>query len=150
MDTVAQPPADADLHLLTDWSDASGTNRTRKAAVLSVLVHVVVLTALAFLPESAFFSSPPPVEDAELHKVVTPLIEPLTELTQKPPTKGKVNKEFNATDLKPRPNIQIPVGPPSTTRPKAVLPAPPVPVPKPVQPTPLPEPPKVETAKESP
>ena len=150
METVAQPPADADLHLLTDWSDASGTSRTRKAAILSVLVHVVVLTALAFLPESAFFSSPPPVEDAELHKVVTPLIEPLTELTQKPPTKGKVNKEFNATDLKPRPNIQIPAGPPSTTRPKAVLPAPPVPVPKPVQPAPLPEPPKVETAKESP
>ena len=67
-------------------------------------------------------------------EVVTPLIEPLTELTQKPPTRGKINKEFNATELRPRPNIQIPAGPPSTTRPRAALPAPPVPTPKPVQP----------------
>ena len=151
MDTVGQPPADADLHLLTDWSDPSGQSRTRRAAVLSVLVHVIVLAALALLPESVFFSAPPPVETAEVHKIVTPLIEPLTELTQKAPTKGKVNKEFNATDLKPRPNIQIPAGPPSTSRPKAVLPPTPVPVSKPVQPAPLPEPPKVETAvKEAP
>jgi TonB family protein len=146
MDTVAQPPADAELHLLTDWSDPSGQKRTRKAAVLSVLVHAVVLTALAFLPESALFSPPPPVETANVEKIVTPLIEPLTELTQKAPTRGKINKEFNATEMKPRPNIQIPSGPPSTTRPKAAIPAPPIPAPKPVQPAALPEPPKVETA----
>jgi TonB family protein len=151
MDTVAQSAADAELHLLTDWRDPSRGDRTRKAAIFSVLVHVAVLAALAFLPESAFFSSPPPVETAEVRKVVTPLIEPLTELTQKPPTKGKINKEFNATELRPRPNIQIPAGPPSSTRPKAALPAPPVPTPKPVQPAPLPEPPKVEAAvKQSP
>ncbi len=144
MDTVAQPPADADLHLLTNWSDPSGRKRTREAAVLSVIVHAIALIVLAFLPESAFFSSALPVETAKVDRIITPLIEPLTELTQKAPTKGKITKEFNATDLKPRPNIQIPEGPPSTTRPKAVVPAPVTP--KPPQPSPLPEPPKVETA----
>jgi TonB family protein len=146
MDTVAQPPADADLHLLTDWSDPSGQKRTRKAAVLSVLVHGIALIILAFLPESALFSPATPLETADVEKIVTPLIEPLTELTQKAPNKGKINKEFNATELKPRPNIQIPAGPQSTTRPKAAIPAPPVPTPKPVQPAALPEPPKVESA----
>jgi len=144
MDTVAQPPADADLHLLTNWSDPSGRKRTEKAAVLSVLVHLIALIALALLPESAFFSSPPPVETAKVDRIITPLIEPLTPLTQKAPTKGKITKEFNATDMTPRPKIQIPQGPPSTTRPKAAIPAPVAP--KPAQPVPLPEPPKVETA----
>jgi TonB family protein len=68
-------------------------------------------------------------------------------LTQKDPNKGKINKEFNATDLHPRPRIQVPDAPPSTTRPKALRPAPaPVAAPPPKPAAPIPEPPKVEMA----
>jgi len=44
---------------------------------------------------------------------------PLTELTQNMPNKGKLNKEFNATELHPRPRIQVPHGPASVTMPQA-------------------------------
>jgi TonB family protein len=79
----------------------------------------------------------PPPQTAQVQ--VTPLIEPLTELTQNTPTKGKVNKEFNATELHPRPRIQVPMGMPFAL-PQAPQPAQPKPAP------PLPEPPKVEAA----
>jgi TonB family protein len=82
-------------------------------------------------------------------KRVTPLIDPITELTQKAPNTEKVTKEFNAHDVAPRPRIQIPQGAISTSRPAAPTPAPPVPVPqmpaqKAAAPAPQPEPPKVE------
>jgi TonB family protein len=145
LETVVPPPADAELHLLTEWGDDYGRARTKRAAVLSVLAHIGIIVLLVALPES-FLESPP--RQAEVKRLVTPLIEPLTELTQKPPNKGKINKEFNATDMNPRPRIQIPDAPPSTTRPKAAVPAPtPVASTPPPKPTPpLPEPPKVEMA----
>jgi len=152
METVVPPPADAELHLLTEWGDPYGRTRTKRAAVLSVLVHIAIIVLLVALPEG-FLESPPPPQQAEVKRVITPLIEPLTELTQKPPNKGKINKEFNATDLHPRPRIQIPDAPPSTTRPRAAVPAPtpvasapaPVAAAAPPKPTaPIPEPPKVE------
>lgn len=147
METVVPPAEDAELHLLTEWGDPYGRTRTKRAAVLSVFVHVAIIALLIFLPEG-FLESPPPPQQAEVKRVITPLIEPLTELTQKPPNKGKINKEFNATDMHPRPRIQIPDAPPSTTRPRAAVPArTPVasaPPPKPTPAAPLPEPPKVE------
>jgi len=82
--------------------------------------------------------------------VITPLIDPLTELTQKAPNTGKVNKEFNAAEIEPRPRVRIPAPLPSTPKPaaarEAVIPA--MPAPKPAPATPLPEPPKVEANKE--
>ena len=147
METVASPPADAELHLLTEWGDPYGRTRTQRAAVLSVLFHIAIIVLLVILPEG-FLESPPPPRQAAVKRIITPLIEPLTELTQKPPNKGKINKEFNATDMHPRPRIQIPDAPPSTTRPRAAVPAPnPVSSTPPPKPTPpLPEPPKVEMA----
>src|SRR5579885_1537798 len=144
MDPLAQPPADADLHLLTEWDDPFRKKRVGRAALYSGLVHAFLLLGLVFVPENVWFSPPQAAQTAEVRRVITPLIEPLTELTQKAPNHGKLNKEFNATELKPRPNIQIPAGPPSTTRPKAAVPAPPAAEPKPQPPTPLPEPPKVQ------
>jgi TonB family protein len=70
-----------------------------------------------------------------------PLIEPLTELTQKAPNKGKLNKEFTTPEIEPRARIQIPPGPPAPTPPQQFRPAP-TPAPKPA--APLPEPPKIE------
>jgi TonB family protein len=131
METVVQPPSDAELHILTQWGDAADRPRKRRAAVLSVVVHVAAVVTLFSLPKGLFEPLP---RTAQVQ--ITPLIEPLTELTQNAPTKGKINKEFNATELHPRPRIQIPMRLPFTTTP----PAPPKPAP------PLPEPPKIEAA----
>jgi TonB family protein len=73
---------------------------------------------------------------------VTPLIAPLTELTQTAPNKGKISKEISAEALLARPRIHIPPSPPPAMRPAAPKPASPSPPPAPV----LPEPPKIETA----
>jgi TonB family protein len=134
METVVPPPADAELHILTEWGDAADTPRKRRAAVFSILVHVAAVVILFTLPKGFFV---PPPQTAEVR--VTPLIEPLTELTQNAPNKGKINKEFNATEMHPRPRIQVPMGLPSAALPQAPHPAEP-------KPAPLPEPPKVEAA----
>jgi TonB family protein len=150
METVAQPPADAELHLLTEWGDPAGRTRTRRAAVLSVLAHGALIGVLALLPDN--FLAPPP-RQAEVKHIITPLIEPLTELTQKAPNTGKINKEFNATELHPRPRVQMPNSPPPSTRPAAPPPrvaSVPPPAPKAAPVAALPEPPKVEQAVNAP
>jgi len=134
METVVQPPAGAELHILTEWGDAADRPRKRRAAFFSVLVHVAAVVTLFSLPKG-FFEPLPRTAQVQ----ITPLIEPLTELTQNTPNKGKLNKEFNATELHPRPRIQVPMGLPSVTLPQAPQPAEP-------KPAPLPEPPKVEAA----
>jgi TonB family protein len=134
METVVQPPAGAEIHILTDWGDAADRPRKRRAAVLSVVAHVAVVVTLFSLPKGLF---EPVLHTAAVQ--ITPLIEPLTELTQNAPTKGKVNKEFDATEMHPRPRLQIPM-----VLPAASLPARPAEAPKPAPP--LPEPPKVEAA----
>jgi TonB family protein len=135
METVVQPPAGAELLILTDWGDAADRPRKRRAAVLSVVAHVAVVVTLFSLPKGLF---EPPPRTASVQ--ITPLVEPLTELTQNTPTKGKVDKEFNATEMHPRPRIQMPMALPSAT-----VQAPrPAELPKPAPP--LPEPPKVEAA----
>ena len=142
MDTVALPPADAELHLLTDWSEAGRRERTRTAAIGSLLTHVLLIGAAMAVPTWA-----PPPREPEVRRTITPLVEPITELTQKAPNTAKVTKEFNAHDVVPRPRIQIPQGEMSTTRPAAPRPAPPIPpmpAPKAAEPKPEPEMPKVE------
>ena len=74
METVVQPPADADLHILTQWGDAADAPRKRRAAVFSVLAHVVAVVTLFTLPKGLFV---PPPQMAQVQ--ITPLIEPLTE-----------------------------------------------------------------------
>ena len=134
METVGKPPADVELHLLTDWRDPSGRGRTGRAAVLSVLVHIAAVVFVVVVPESIM---QPPVR-RRLEAVVTPLIEPLSLLTQKQPNTGKLAKEFNATHIEPRPRIQAPPAPPAAApaQPQAAAPAPPTP--KPAQATALP------------
>ncbi len=146
MEPLVQPLADVELNLLTKWGDPNSRARTQKAAVLSVLVHGAAILTLALLPSSLYQARP---ESGPLiHRVITPLIEPLTELTQKAPNKGKVTKEFNAAEISPRPRLQSPAPMPSTNRPaaarQAVIPS--MPAPRPAPATPLPEPPKIETA----
>jgi TonB family protein len=141
METVVQPPADAELHLLTEWNEPGRRERTRTAAIGSVIAHAALIAILMVLPAYV-----PPVREVIVHRTITPLIEPPTPLTQKDPNTAKVTKEFNAADVAPRPRIQLSQGAPSTSRPAAPRPAvlPPMPAPKVAQPTPLPEPPKLE------
>jgi TonB family protein len=142
METVGKPPADVELHLLTDWSDPSRLNRTGRAAVLSVLVHIGLIVFIVVVPESIM----QPVARRAIETVVTPLIEPLTVLTQKEPNTGKVDKLFNATRIEPRPRIQAPPAAPPAPPPQAAAP----PTPKPPQQVALPEPPKIELNTETP
>jgi len=120
--------------------------------VASVLVHAAGICLLVFLP-AGFLDGPPPARDAaQIHPRVTPLVEPLTEFTQKTPNKGKIAKELDVASLQPRERIQAPQGAPSTTRPQALRPAP-IPAPPAPQTTPqpsLPEPPKLEASNKEP
>src|ERR1035438_676003 len=127
METVGKPPADVELHLLTDWGDAAGRTRTGQAAVMSVLVHIAAIVFIVAVPESIM---QPPAR-RRMETVVTPLIEPLSLLTQKDPNTAKVDKEFNATHIEPRPRIHLPPAPPAAPppQPQAANPAPPTPKP---------------------
>src|SRR4051794_385896 len=142
METVVQPSPDAELHLLYEWSEPGRGERTRTAAIGSILAHIAIVAILMALPAYV-----PPAREFVAHQIITPLIEPPTPLTQKAPNTSKVTKEFNANEVEPRPRIQIPQGAASTSRPappRPAAPIPPMPAPKVAQQTPLPEPPKLE------
>ena len=142
MGTLVQSPEDIELNLLTQWGDPDSPTRTRKAAIYSVLAHAGVILILAVLPAPG----PHRPEVTEVHRIITPLIEPPTELTQKDPNTGKISKEFSVAS-EPRPHIQAPPALPSTSkRPQPLASVPSVPAPKPTPAVPLPEPPKVESA----
>jgi len=122
----------AELQLLTDWGE--DRSRVRSARILSVGLHLVVITVLVLTPRSLV--TPP----RRMATRITPLIEPLTELTQKAPNKGKISKEIIVGAVQPRPRIRIPparrfTNPPAAPRKsRAQAPAPP----------PLPEPPHLD------
>jgi TonB family protein len=120
----------AELHFLTTWEP--DRERIRVARLLSVAAHIVAIVALILMPHGVI-EAPRRVEQ------ITPLIEPPTELTQKAPNKGPIAKEVTVEALQPRSRIQIPNSPPSTTRPRAKISAPPQP-----PPAPLPEPPQLQ------
>jgi len=141
MERVAPPSDDLELHLLTAWDAFSDPARGRRAAVLSVLGHIALIAVLLLVPAAAF----EPERVAEVERIITPLIEPPSELTQKAPNSGKITKEFKLPNIEPRPRIQIPAAAPSTARPQAPRPAP-IPSPPLPQPTALPEPPKLEAS----
>jgi len=152
METVVQAPPDPELNLLTEWGDPDLSPRTRTAAIASVIFHAGVLLILILLPPQV--GTRRPESAVVVHRVITPLIEPLTELTQKAPNTGKVQKEFNAAEVTPRPRIQVPAAAPSTTRGRATkqaaIPTPPTPRPATPQPVPLPEAPKVDAGVKQP
>jgi TonB family protein len=140
METVGLP-TEPELHLLTEWGSTGDRKRERKAAVFSVLGHFLVVVLLMAIP--ADWSEP---EKPRQPPRVTPLVAPPVELTQRAPNKGKLSKEFDVVESQERPNIQIPRGAPSATRPRAFRPTPPQPSPVTAA-SPLPEPPKVDAPK---
>src|SRR5215469_9121998 len=130
-----------DIRLLLAWDTTLDQARSRRAGAISIAAHVVGIVLLLAVPREVVHPAP------EVHHI-TPLIFPPAELTQKAPNRGKISKSFNVESLLPRPRIQLPPTPPSTTRPRtAELSLPPSP---PSHPTALPEPPKIDTpAKDS-
>ncbi len=139
MEAVEVQQKTEDVRLLLAWDTAADQARSRRAGTLSIITHAVGLLILLSLPTQVF--RPP-----QTHRIVTPLVFPLKEPTQKAPNTEKIAKSFNVESLLPRPEVQAPVGRPSTTRPRALRP-PPTPVAKP-SPPPMIEPPKVEAVKD--
>jgi TonB family protein len=143
MDTV-----NPELRLWTDLGSAGATPRWREAAIASVASHVGLWVLLASLPSGVF----QPSKRIEAARKVTPLVAPPFELTQPDPNKGKISKSINIESLMPRPSIQLPRSPPSTTRPAAKTAAPPhnafvaPPAPQAAPAPQIAEPPKLETA----
>ena len=145
METVVQTPVEPELNLLTQWYDPADSDRRRRAAIATVIVHAVALTILFLLPESFFEEKRTP--DVVRH--ITPIYEPLTRLTQKAPNTAKAAKEFSAQQPPPRPHPPAPAPSPAGPKPEprqAVMP--PAPPPKPTQS--LPDPPKVDAAIKAP
>ena len=142
METVVQPPAAEELHLLTEWGDPAGRARTWLAAVLSLLANSAAVAFLFVLPEAIM--QPPRLPHTDI--LVTPLIEPLTVFTQKEPNTSKPTKTFKATDLEARPRVPSPRPAAAPPRQAMVAPPPPKPAPTPT----LPEPPKLEVVNAAP
>jgi TonB family protein len=127
METVVQPLAEAELHLLTDWSEPDSARRHRVAAVSSILANIGLILFFIWLPAG---TRPPEEPTPERH--VTTLIDPPTPLTQKAPNKSKVTNEFNAAEVRPRQRVVVPPSPPPVehaAQPKPFNP-PPMPAPK--------------------
>ena len=147
MEAVEPPQTEEDrsqsveeLHLLLDWGQPGDLERSRRAGILSVTVHVLAIGSLLLVPREVF-------REVETRRV-TPLIAPPTELTQKAPNHGKISKEFNVESLRPRPRLVAPPSPPPAMRAPAAALA--VPASKPAAPVAIPEPPKIETASKGP
>ncbi|HEY1221038.1 MAG TPA: TonB family protein [Bryobacteraceae bacterium] len=144
METVANQPIDVELHLLTDWSDPGAGARHRKAALLTIAIHVLVVVAMFTLPG---FEGP----RQAIERTFTPLIEPPTELTQKVANRSKVTAEFEVRSSPERPRVEMPEAPPAAPHEKPrpmVMPS--APAAKPAAAVPLPEAPKIDTTKQPP
>jgi len=111
--------------------------------IIGSSLGVHLLLALLAWDLSLFKARSPRPEEQRVVRKVTQLYLPYVEPTQPEPSKKKIDRSFDENSLKPRPNIQIPEGQPSTTRAAARIPAP---VSGQAEPAKLPEPPKIEAA----
>lgn len=134
------PGEDSGPNLLLDWTESSEPRRFLRAGIGSFLTHMV-LFALAFAIGSLDVPIPPPAPEVASNLRVTPLIAPPTQLTQRAPNKGKVNKEINIGNLMPRE-----ARPPAPVRPtRSFQPPLSVKTPSPdIAPTTLPEAPRLD------
>ncbi|HTB20567.1 MAG TPA: TonB family protein [Bryobacteraceae bacterium] len=136
--------ADSGPNFLLDWHESADSNRFWRAAIGTLIVHAVIVTLVVFL---ASLSGPAMQNGTEIvpdFRQAVHLILP-QDLTQKAPNKGKVAKEVNVEDLKPRPASQERLPPAPAVR--AFRPPNPRP-PGPEQATVTPriaDPPKIET-----
>lgn len=138
------PGTDSGPNLLLDWHESADSQRYWRAGVGSLIVHAGVISLVFLL---ASLSVPAPREGTEIipdFRQAVHLVLP-QDLTQKAPNKGKVAKEVNVEDLKPRPPTQERLPPAPAVR--AFKPPNPLPPGPPTQQTAprIAEPPKIET-----
>jgi TonB family protein len=130
-------------NLLLDWHESEASHRYWRAGVGTLIVHAGILSLVLFLSS---LSGPALKNGTEIlpdFKQAVHLILP-QDLTQKAPNKGKVAKEVNVEDLKPRPPRQERLPPAPAVRAfKPPNPQPPGP-PQPAAPK-IAEPPKIDT-----
>lgn len=139
-DTAPQTDSDnAAPQLLLDLGTGEDPRRRGMAALASVALHGFLILAL-----NAIFASPetvgPAAHDISRLRDATPLVAPLTTLTQKEPNRGPLSKEIDVESLRARLRAPVlPSPPPRRFEPPQIsapgTPAPPA----------LPEPPKIET-----
>jgi TonB family protein len=106
---TASSETEREIHLLLARDYTDDWRRWRLAGIWSTAFHVVLFIVLWLIPESPVT----PLRPERLFVVhVTPLYTP-TELTQKAPNKGKINKELTAEAIAPRPKVVAPAPAPS-------------------------------------
>lgn len=136
--------ADSGPNFLLDWRESADSHRYWRAAIGTLIVHAGIL-ALVFLLAS--LSGPAVKNGTEIvpdFRQAVHLILP-QDLTQKAPNKGKVAKEVDVEDLKPRPASQERLPPKPAARAfKPPNPRPPGPEQSTVTPH-IAEPPKIDT-----
>jgi len=135
--------AESGPNFVLDWRESDNSRRLWRAGIGTLVVHVGIVAAVIALDS---LSGPPLRQGTEIipdfHKAVH-LILP-SDLTQKAPNKGKVAKEVNVEDLKPRPPSLERLPPAPAVRafrpPNPQPPGPPLPAPPRIA-----EPPKIDT-----
>jgi hypothetical protein len=136
--------ADSGPNFVLDWHESDDSRRYWRAGIGSFVVHCGIL-AMVFAVAS--LSGPEPKQATEIYidfSKATPLIVP-RDITQKEPNKGKIAKEVNVEDLKPRPPSLERLPPAPAVRAfKPPNPRPPGP-PQPAVAPRITEPPKIET-----
>jgi TonB family protein len=138
---LASPETEPELQLLLERDRKGDWRRWRSAAVGSAVAHVVFLVLLLLMPVSD-----PLVDEQQPILHVTPLVAP-TDLTQKAPNKGKLNKELTVEAIAPRVVFKAPAPAPVV---KQVVKQAPLPLPQAAKAEPKPviiEPPKIEPPK---
>ncbi len=116
MEIVVQSPNQTEQPAVPQfrlWEGGADPRRERRAGMASVAAHVLFIVTLLLMPKSVMQRA------QQMAHNITPLIAPPAELTQPTPNKGPLSKEVNSEALLPRPKMQIPPSPPSTTRPAA-------------------------------
>jgi TonB family protein len=134
--------ADSGPNFLLDWPDSSDSTRFWRAAIGTLVIHAGIFAMVLFVSS---LSGPALKEGTEIipdFRQAVHLVLP-QDLTQKAPNKGKVAKEVNVEDLKPRPASQERLPPAPAVRafrpPNPQPPGPPLPAAPRIA-----EPPKIE------
>jgi TonB family protein len=135
--------ADSGPNLLLDWRESRDSRNYWWAGIGSLVIHIVAVPIVVLVATLGIHA---PREGPRIYpdfRQAVHLVLP-QDLTQKEPNKGKVAKEINVEDLKPKPPTpkRLPPVPPVRAF-KPPNPEPPGP-PKPVPPR-IAEPPKIET-----
>jgi len=130
-------------NFVLDWHEARDSRRLWRAGIGTLVVHIGIFAMVGVLDS---LSGPPLRQGSEIvpdFRKAVHLVLP-SDLTQKAPNKGKVAKEVNVEDLKPRPPSLERLPPAPAVRvfrpPNPAPPGPPQPAPPRIA-----EPPKIDT-----